>query len=136
MEVGGEEILEEIELVCGTVATHHAVHELMTDFQMRAVQLRMEQCQRPLVDKSIQPFVEKCAIVHTLECGQEIKEIQSLFLVRQGEVALKCDKLVYRSLRAGSCFGESSMIKGDKSVQFTVRCPCTFSQLKRAQMPV
>ena len=44
----------------------------------------------------------------------------SLVIIHTGEVIQMCDKLVYRRLREGSCFGETNFVKGTKSSDFSV----------------
>jgi len=106
-----------------TASTAHQVRMSLSDMCSRARHLRQMLRDRPFEDNVVKRLIEKVGMIHYLVEGQELVEARSsdsLFLVRSGGVTQRCDKLVYRMLREGSCFGETNFAKGCISSQFSV----------------
>jgi len=111
-----------------TASTAHQVRMSLSDMCSRARHLRQMLRDRPFEDNVVKRLIEKVGMIHYLVEGQELVEARSsdsLFLVRSGGVTQRCDKLVYRMLREGSCFGETNFAKGCISSQFSVHASRT-----------
>jgi len=124
----GDELVE-LRIDFGSASTYHEIRTHLAEMCARSEQLRVKRDEKPILDGSIKSFIDKCAVVHVLKNGQEFHEARSnsLFVVRKGSVILACDKFVYRVLHADSCFGETNLIKGESSSQFTVYRVALFS---------
>lgn len=114
--------IEEWKVELSTSATCQEVRQNLMQFVLRGeVQRQVKLSERPFEDAGFMYVMEKCSTKHDLVKGQTLAHAQdSLFIIHTGEVIQMCDKLVYRHLREGSCFGETNFVKGTKSSEFSV----------------
>ncbi len=114
--------IEEWKVELSTSATCQEVRQNLMQFVLRGeVQRQVKLSERPFEDPGFMYIMEKCSTKHDLVKGQTLAHAQdSLFIIHTGEVIQMCDKLVYRHLREGSCFGETNFVKGTKSSEFSV----------------
>ena len=131
---GESEVQETVwKLAFSKAETCNHARETMSDFEWRARQLRDHMRERPSEDPVMKKIAAKCATYHHLVAGQELVEARnsdSMFLIKSGSVTEAHDKLTFRLLREGSCFGEANFVKGSISTQVCLQHCCSTGHLR------
>lgn len=96
----------------------------LQDFALQGENLRKQLSESAFHDPDVQRLMKKCSTKHYLDKGKDLADAQrtdSFFIILKGEVMQIGDKLEYRILRKGFCFGETGFVKGTKTSYFSVR---------------
>lgn len=124
---GNPEICQEVYLLLQEMCVRATVHraKMLEKFSI---------LQNPCFSKMM-----KDGILHVLKPGQELKDASvhdSIFMVRRGEVMIRCNGLVYRSMGRGETFGEVNFVKGQSTSQFRAKASNLGAEVLELVRPV